>query len=228
MVDDGGGAIALLDGGHNTIVNNACDMSASVAHGLAVFPNACRDSFQFFKGNCFYALDPTAKYWWDNVKYNSVAEWESAGAQTGNIDSVPGFTSPDSEDLHLAPGSACIDHGSPDSAAGDDFDGVLRPQGAGFDIGAFEYVGVGTRETMSDGRRTGKVGPTIIRGVLFLNGDCPRTGTVPKAALLDALGRKVIELRPGANDVRRLSPGVYFAREVSGVRRIVVLGPVRD
>ncbi|MCX6844808.1 MAG: hypothetical protein NTX53_21300 [candidate division WOR-3 bacterium] len=72
-------------------------------------------------------------------------------------------------------------------------------------------------------------GATIVRGVLFLNGDCPRTGTVPKTALLDAAGRKVVELHPGANDVSRLAPGVYFVREaVSGkrsavsVRRVVI------
>jgi parallel beta-helix repeat protein len=211
MVDDGGGAIALLDGGHNTIVNNACDMSASVAHGLAVFPNACRDSFQFFKGNCFYAENPTDKYWWDNVRYSSLVQWESAGAQVGNIDSLPGFLSPDSEDLHLVPGSACIDHGTPDSAAVEDFGGVLRPQGAGFDIGAFEYVGVDVgEETMDDGRGTMN-SATIIRGVLLL-GDRPRTATAPKAVLLDACGREVLGLRAGANDVRSLAPGVYFIR----------------
>ena len=53
---------------------------------------------------------------------------------------------------------------------------------------------------------------TIVRNVLLL-GDCPRTGTVPKTVLLDISGRKVADLRPGANDVSRLSPGVYFVRE---------------
>jgi len=51
--------------------------------------------------------------------------------------------------------------------------------------------------------------PTIVRNVLLL-GDCPRTGTVPKAVLLDASGRNVLDLKPGANDVRSLAPGVYF------------------
>ena len=31
--------------------------------------------------------------------------------------------------------------------------------------------------------------------------------------LLDITGRKVLDLRPGANDVRALAPGVYFLRE---------------
>ncbi|MFO7675597.1 MAG: T9SS type A sorting domain-containing protein [bacterium] len=33
-----------------------------------------------------------------------------------------------------------------------------------------------------------------------------------RAALLDASGRKVMELQPGDNDVRHLAPGVYFVR----------------
>jgi len=32
------------------------------------------------------------------------------------------------------------------------------------------------------------------------------------AALLDASGRKVFDLKPGANDVSQLAPGVYFVR----------------
>jgi YVTN family beta-propeller protein len=55
---------------------------------------------------------------------------------------------------------------------------------------------------------------TVVRGVLFV-GDRPRMGTVPKAVLLDAAGRKVLDLHPGANDVRMLAPGVYFVRAVS-------------
>jgi hypothetical protein len=40
-----------------------------------------------------------------------------------------------------------------------------------------------------------------------------------RAALLDAAGRKVAELRDGANDVRSLAPGVYFVRLASNVER---------
>jgi len=47
-------------------------------------------------------------------------------------------------------------------------------------------------------------------------------------SLLDACGRKVMDLRPGANDVRALAPGVYFVREAQAqaqaqaVRKIVL------
>jgi hypothetical protein len=40
-----------------------------------------------------------------------------------------------------------------------------------------------------------------------------------RAILLDASGRKVMDLRPGPNDVSRLAPGVYFVRQASGVER---------
>jgi hypothetical protein len=52
--------------------------------------------------------------------------------------------------------------------------------------------------------------PSVVRGVLLL-GDCPRTGTVPKA-LLDISGRRALDLHSGANDVSHLAPGVYFLR----------------
>jgi hypothetical protein len=49
--------------------------------------------------------------------------------------------------------------------------------------------------------------PTLVRGTLRL----PRkSGTVPIFALLDISGRKVLDLHSGANDVRRLAPGVFF------------------
>jgi hypothetical protein len=50
-------------------------------------------------------------------------------------------------------------------------------------------------------------GASIARGVLWL---AQRPSTSP-SCLLDVGGRRVMELQPGPNDVRRLSPGVYFA-----------------
>jgi DNA-binding beta-propeller fold protein YncE len=55
--------------------------------------------------------------------------------------------------------------------------------------------------------------PTIVHGVLFLPEAASRKSQA--ASLLDATGRKVLGLRPGANDVRALAPGVYFVKEHS-------------
>ena len=80
---------------------------------------------------------------------------------------------------------------------------------------------------------TAQPSATVIRGVLFL----PKMGTVPEGtvptfgpSLLDASGRKVMDLHSGANDVRALAPGVYFvrsgpsavSREPSAVTKVVV------
>lgn len=53
---------------------------------------------------------------------------------------------------------------------------------------------------------------SIVRGVLLL----PLASSMKRQAssvLLDISGRKVMDLKPGANDVRALAPGVYFVRE---------------
>jgi DNA-binding beta-propeller fold protein YncE len=72
----------------------------------------------------------------------------------------------------------------------------------------------GVEETMNDERRATNSRPTVVRGVLCLP---QAAGLKPQASsLMDAAGRKAMELRPGPNDIRALAPGVYFVRAVSG------------
>lgn len=60
----------------------------------------------------------------------------------------------------------------------------------------------------------------IVRGVLCL----PRSlsPSIP-IVLLDASGRRVLGLKPGPNDVSRLTAGVYFVRSAPGAMRRVVV-----
>ena len=58
----------------------------------------------------------------------------------GNISSNPMFVDGDSGDFHLQKESPCIDAGTADGAPGFDFDGTTRPQGSGYDLGAYEYL----------------------------------------------------------------------------------------
>ena len=76
---------------------------------------------------------------------------------------------------------------------------------------------LGAEETMNDELGTMNVGPTIVRGVLPFEarGALSDRGLrgqqrEPRGELLDISGRRVLDLRPGPNDVSRLSPGVYF------------------
>ena len=52
---------------------------------------------------------------------------------------------------------------------------------------------------------------TVVRGALRL--------PTANCSLLSIDGREVMDLKPGANDVRALAPGVYFIRQALGVKR---------
>ena len=84
----------------------------------------------------------------------------------------------------------------------------------------------GIQETMNDERGTMTVGPTIVRGVLNLQSKTYNLQS--EISLLDVGGRKVMALRPGANDINRLSPGVYFVREghaqahAQAIRKVII------
>ena len=58
----------------------------------------------------------------------------------GNIDKLPSFIG--GGDYHLEGDSPCIDAGTSEGAPDTDIDGELRPQGAGYDMGADECDGV--------------------------------------------------------------------------------------
>jgi hypothetical protein len=64
-------------------------------------------------------------------------------AGTSNIVVAPSFVNRAARNYHLALGSAGTDAGATLAGVTNDLDGVARPQGAGYDMGAYEYVPVG-------------------------------------------------------------------------------------
>ncbi len=64
----------------------------------------------------------------------------STPSGTGNITGNPLFVDASAADYHLQPGSPCIDAGTSYKAPDTDYDGTSRPQGSGYDIGAYEYI----------------------------------------------------------------------------------------
>ncbi|MEO0078926.1 MAG: hypothetical protein ABIK86_08025 [candidate division WOR-3 bacterium] len=85
-------------------------------------------------------------------------------------------------------------------------------------------VGVADRELQNVGRSRHA---TIVRGVLHLGpGHNPipfgESGLCPRPLLLDATGRTVMRLQPGANDVLHLAPGVYFVAGASELAKVVI------
>jgi hypothetical protein len=70
-----------------------------------------------------------------SITYSDV---QGGHAGTGNINANPVFLGPG--DYHIFLASPCVDTGTPDGAPADDIDGDVRPQGAGYDMGADENL----------------------------------------------------------------------------------------
>jgi hypothetical protein len=78
-------------------------------------------------------------------------------------------------------------------------------------------------EMTNDELRMTNVTPTVARGILFV----PLSHFTLHYSLFDLTGRAVRSLRPGANDIRGLAPGVYFFRPEIGGGSTVKLAIVR-
>jgi len=70
-----------------------------------------------------------------NYNVGSITVASDAKGVNGN----PNFAGPSALNFHLTAGSPAIDAGM-NTGLATDFDGVVRPQGSAFDIGAFEFV----------------------------------------------------------------------------------------
>jgi len=68
--------------------------------------------------------------------YDGVGANPGTNFQTGS----PAFVNPAANDYRLSTGSIAIDKGVTVEAVATDFDGNARPQGLGYDIGAYEYT----------------------------------------------------------------------------------------
>jgi nitrous oxidase accessory protein NosD len=76
------------------------------------------------------------------VDHNLIDGYRGYDGETRGDDFQEGdplFANAASHDYHLMTGSPAIDNGSSVLGSSWDYDGVVRPQGAGFDIGAFEF-----------------------------------------------------------------------------------------
>lgn len=75
-----------------------------------------------------------------NCTYRSDGVIPAGTAQPHDLWGVnPQFVNADASNFHLQSDSPCIDAGISVSGVSNDFDGNPRPQGPGYDIGAFEY-----------------------------------------------------------------------------------------
>lgn len=142
IIRGNGGALAALGGilveeataastlTHNTIVENVVPTGSSTAAGV----------------HCKLAADVANSIIWGNNGASVSSACVTRGSDIGPVSGgTPGPGAPSisadpklSVDLHLLPGSPCIDSAEPSSITAVDIDGDARPAGDGPDMGADE------------------------------------------------------------------------------------------
>lgn len=119
------------------IVNNIFTTAAtSPTNMLAIHFISLEDGVIILNNNSYYRATGTLRVLWDGIYYTT-----STPDKWGNepLFTNPLFVNVAMGNFHLNLASPCIDAGSSSLVPSFDFDHVNRPQGAGYDIGAFEY-----------------------------------------------------------------------------------------
>jgi hypothetical protein len=180
--------------------SNACVGAADSLPGRLLADYNCYHAESWGRvGLAFFGSAPTFFDW---------AAWQALGFEANGLNADPLLVGPG--DPHLRSGSPCIGAGVPVPGITTDIDGEPRDPDHPC-IGADEYGGGAVAEgshTLDAPRITPEA--TIVRGILILTPDI--SNLTSDVALHDFSGRKVMDLKPGDNDVSRLSPGVYFVR----------------
>ncbi len=244
------GAPSVMTIVHSTFVNNSAQIGGAYLASASVSPAAAsamitnsifwNNTTTDTTGRTFHALDfatgisVTASslqnaLFSDNEK--GIGSFVDFG---GNIAGDPLFVNLALGDLQLQTSSPCIDAGT-GVALTVDFDGNARPQGAGFDMGAFESAGnrpmARQPQTTSAAPLTATVFPNPTTGAFTVAFDREVNGF---AQLFDLQGRLVASEQlngvvQAQFDLGDVVNSTYLVRVVSGeavvTKQIVVLRP---
>jgi len=151
---DGGGLAA--DAGALATVLNCTFADCSAIRGGGVY-----DEGRLTIINCILWAGSSI-YGSPIIEYSDI---EGGYAGQGNIDMAPLFVNRGVGNVRLRENSPCIDNGRPEGAPATSISGVSRPQGAGVDMGAYEYLdndadGMADDWEIRPATRTGTATPT--------------------------------------------------------------------
>jgi len=141
-----GSGIIASSGSGNTVYNNVVwnhrgpgiEVAWANPTGTKVYHNTvCKNGIGISIGS-----DSASATIGNNAVYNNTTAIKNQGSSTAlwnNLTSDPGFVNLNYNDYRLRSGSPAINAGIPLSEVLVDILGVVRPQGSGVDIGAYEY-----------------------------------------------------------------------------------------
>jgi parallel beta-helix repeat protein len=139
-----GAGILVHSGNNNAIYNN---ISYNNADGIQIGGSnnkVYNNTVYKNRGRGIVYYNSTGTDIRNNIVYANGDTVVDDGGNSGatvknNLVSNPLFVNPGLGDFHLQAGSPAIDGGLALSAVATDYAGTPRPQGAGYDIGAYEY-----------------------------------------------------------------------------------------
>jgi len=82
----------------------------------------------------------------------NLTQWQAhISGDTASTEGDAQFVNAAAENYHLSLTSPCVDNGTSNDAPGNDYDGVTRPLGQGYDIGAYERVNTAEPNIQANG-----------------------------------------------------------------------------
>jgi hypothetical protein len=129
---------------NNTFYRNGNDWGGGISIDSPAISNVVVRNNIVSKNLSFQMIvDPTVPAGECSVDHNLIDGYRGYEGEIYGTDYVEGnplFAEPAKGNFHLLQGSRAIDSGSPREAPEKDYEGVNRPQGEGYDIGAFEVA----------------------------------------------------------------------------------------
>jgi hypothetical protein len=133
----------FMDGCHDIIIAHNTFIGSGEAHSQGLQFENCIGNIQI-KNNVFYMQENGVGHIWQvdtpvDAGYNCIYRANGSPFRPADPGDIWGVDPRLDSRYRLLPNSPCIDAGT-DLGITTDFDGNPRPQGSGFDIGAFEFT----------------------------------------------------------------------------------------
>jgi parallel beta-helix repeat protein len=133
--------INIKGGSTGNTVMNCILFNYHATHGSISIDQASLSGFKSDYNSVMNRLSPD-----DDNTIMKLSQWQSATGQDNhsiNADPAELFVNVSGNDYHLKPGCSAIDKGTSVNAPSKDIAGVNRPDGNGYDIGAYEFSSSG-------------------------------------------------------------------------------------